>query len=78
MARAFADEGGLVSYGPDLASTYERSAALVGRILLGAKPGELPIERPTKITLVVNLKAAKSLGLTIPESVLARADKVIR
>jgi putative ABC transport system substrate-binding protein len=78
MARQFAEEGGLVSHGPDLASTQERNAALVGRILRGAKPGDLPIERPTKITLVVNLKAAKALGLMIPESVLARADKVIR
>jgi len=78
MARQFAEEGGLVSYGPDLASTWERNAALVGRILRGAKPGDLPIERPTKITLVVNLKSAKALGLTIPDSVLARADKIIR
>jgi putative ABC transport system substrate-binding protein len=78
MARQFAEEGGLVSYGPELASTRQRSAALVGRILRGARPGDLPIERPAKITLVVNLKAAKALNLKIPESVLARADEVIR
>ncbi len=78
MARGFAEEGGLVSYGPDLGTTYERGAALVAKILRGAKPGDLPIERPTKITLVVNLKAAKALNLKIPDSVLARADEVIR
>jgi putative ABC transport system substrate-binding protein len=78
MARAFAETGGLISYGPDLAESYERNAALVGRILAGASPAELPIERPTKFTLVVNLKAAKALNLTIPDAVLTRADEVIR
>ncbi len=78
MARAFAEEGGLISYGPDLASAYERTGALAARILRGANPGDLPIERPTKITLVVNLKAARALNLTIPDAVLVRADAVIR
>ena len=78
MARAFAEEGGLISYGPDLESAYERAGALAARILRGANPGDLPIERPTKITLVVNLKAAKALNLTIPDAVLVRADAVVR
>jgi putative ABC transport system substrate-binding protein len=77
-ARPFAEAGGLVSYGPDATSTYERCAALVGRILSGAQPADLPIERPAKFELVVNLKAAKALNLTVPDSVLAQADKVIR
>ena len=76
--RRFAEAGGLVSYGPNQTSTYERCAALVGRILGGAAPTDLPIERPDKFDLVVNLKTAKALNLTVPESVLARADKVIR
>jgi putative ABC transport system substrate-binding protein len=75
---AFASAGGLMGYGPDLSVTYERSAALVARILGGAKPGDLPVERPTKIKLVVNLNAAKALNLKIPDSVVARADEVIR
>ena len=78
MARAFADAGGAVAYGPELASASERSAALVAKILGGAKPAELPVERPTKVQLVVNLKTAKALGITIPESILIRADEVIR
>ena len=78
MARAFADAGGAVAYGPDLASASERSAALVAKILGGARPAELPVERPTKVQLVVNLKTAKALGITIPQSILLRADEVIR
>jgi putative tryptophan/tyrosine transport system substrate-binding protein len=78
MARQFAEAGGVLAYGPDLAAVQERSAALVSRVLGGAKPADLPIERPTRFALVVNLKAAKALNLTIPESVLAQADKVIR
>jgi len=78
MARLFADAGGVVAYGPELASASERSAALVAKILGGAKPAELPVERPTKIQLIVNLKSAKALGLTVPDSVLLRADEVIR
>ena len=67
-----------MSYGPELASASERSAIFVAKILGGAKPGELPVERPTKVQLIVNLKTAKALGLTVPESVLYRADEVIR
>lgn len=78
MARAFAEEGGVFAYGPDQTAVYERCAALVARILGGAKVADLPIERPTKFTLVVNLKAAKALNLAIPDSILARADKLIR
>lgn len=78
MARLFADAGGAVAYGPDLASASERSAALVAKILAGAKPAEIPVERPTKVNLIVNLKTAKALGLNIPQSILLRADEVIR
>ena len=73
-----AESGGVVSYGPDLAATYERAGAFVAKILRGANPAELPIERPTKFTLVVNLKAAKALNLTAPDSILTQADKVVR
>ena len=78
MARLFADSGGALAYGPELRSAYERSAALVAKILAGAKPGDLPVERPSKFELIVNLKTAKALGLTIPQSILLRADEVIR
>ncbi len=69
--------GGLISYGPDNAEIFKRTAAKVDRILKGAKPGELPIEQPTKLELAVNLKTAKALGLNIPQSVLLRADRVV-
>ena len=75
--RGFVDGGGLMSYGPIVAEMYRRAASHVDRILKGAKPSEMPIEQPTKFELVVNLKTAKALGLTIPESILARADEVI-
>jgi len=78
MARPFAEAGGMVAYGPLGSSSFERAAVLVAKILAGAKPGDLPIERPTKVRLVVNLKTAKALGLSVPESVLYRADEVIR
>ena len=73
----FARDGGLLSYGPDPVDIIRRAASYVDRILRGAKPGDLPVQFPTKYEMIVNLKTAKALGLTVPQSILLRADEVI-
>ena len=77
VASYYARDGGLLSYGPDGIESYRRAATYVDRILRGEKPGDLPVQFPTKFEMVVNLKTAKALGLTVPQSILLSADEVI-
>ena len=76
--RPYVEAGGLVSYGTDILHVWRRAAVFVDKILKGAKPADLPVEQPVKFELVVNLKTAKALGLTIPQSVLLQADQLIQ
>src|SRR5205823_5852739 len=77
IAREYVEAGGLISYGANFLDLYRRTAAVVDKILRGTKPSDIPVEQPTKFDLIVNLTTAKALGLTMPSSLLARADEVI-
>ncbi len=76
-SRLFAESGALMSYGPDLVAVYKHAAVFVDKILKGTNPGDIPVEQPTKFEMVINRKTAKALGLTIPPSLLLRADQLI-
>ena len=78
LLNEYAQAGLLITYGPNLPDSYRRAASYVAKVLRGTKPADLPVEQPTKFGLVINLKTAKALGITIPQSLLLRADEVIQ
>ncbi len=78
IARGFAEAGGAISYGPDIVETSQRNAVQVAKILDGAKPGDLPIERPSQFTFLINMKTVKALGLKVPDALLLNAEQVDR